>query len=386
LNTRQRLAVIRILQGHARPTPYIIFGPPGTGKTITVVESILQVQHHLAHARILACTPSNSAADLLAERLNLEIKRMLGGLVIKVTVFTHVFIDEAGQATEPESMIAVGLVMSLHGQIVLAGDPQQLGPVLRSQFAKDYGLNVSYMERLSALPLYERNENKFSNRGGYDPLLITKLLDNYRSHPSLMYLSSHMFYHGELVMKADKQLMTCLCNWSMLPNKNNFPILFHGVRGEDLREGNSPSWFNPYEVALTVKYLGSLLNNDAYTISPDDVGVITPYKKQVEKIRQTAIRHDLPKVKVGSVEEFQGQERLAIIISTVRSSESLLDLDLKYTLGFLGNQKRFNVAITRAHSLLVVIGNPHVLCQDLCWSRLIRYCINNDAYVGCDLP
>lgn len=47
----------------------------------------------------------------------------------------------------------------------------------------------------------------------------------------------------------------------------------------------------------------------------------------------------------------------------VRSNESLVGVDVRHTVGFLSNPKRFNVAITRAQALLVVVGNPHVLCQ-----------------------
>lgn len=52
-----------------------------------------------------------------------------------------------------------------------------------------------------------------------------------------------------------------------------------------------------------------------------------------------------------------------IIISTVRSSAEHIESDLKHNLGFLRNPKRFNVAVTRAQALLIIVGNPHVLAQ-----------------------
>jgi hypothetical protein len=69
-------------------------------------------------------------------------------------------------------------------------------------------------------------------------------------------------------------------------------------------------------------------------------------------------------VQVGSVEEFQGQERRIILISTVRSSHEHLEFDAKHRLGFLSNPKRFNVSITRAKALVVVVGNPAILMHD----------------------
>ena len=91
-------------------------------------------------------------------------------------------------------------------------------------------------------------------------------------------------------------------------------------------------------------------------------------------------------MKVGSVEEFQGQERRVIIISTVRSSAQFVEFDARHNLGFLANCKRFNVAITRAQALLIIIGNPHVLAQDKHWGAMLKYCIENKAYVGCPPP
>ena len=95
-------------------------------------------------------------------------------------------------------------------KVILAGDPQQLGPVLRSSLAKEHGLDMSYLERLCSLPLYRRDLEKFAEHGGYDPLLITKLVDNYRCHPAIIGLSSCMFYNDELKVKVVEKLTTTL--------------------------------------------------------------------------------------------------------------------------------------------------------------------------------
>lgn len=115
-----------------------------------------------------------------------------------------------------------------------------------------------------------------------------------------------------------------------------------------------------------------------------DIGVISPYRKQVQKIKKVLEKKNLTDIKVGSVEEFQGQERLVIIISTVRSTnEEFLKMDRDYKLGFLKNPKRFNVAITRAKALLICIGNPYMLSKDEHWNRFLQYCRQNGAYTGC---
>lgn len=97
------------------------------------------------------------------------------------------------------------------------------------------------------------------------------------------------------------------------------------------------------------------------------------------------MRRNLCLVNKGSVETFQGQERRVIIISTVRSENSLLQHDLKYNLGFVANEKRFNVAVTRAKSLLIVVGNPRVLETDTKnWLPLLRFCKSNNSWLGED--
>uniref|UniRef100_A0AAQ5ZF66 RNA helicase n=1 Tax=Amphiprion ocellaris TaxID=80972 RepID=A0AAQ5ZF66_AMPOC len=422
LNPPQREAVKRILAGECRPIPYVLFGPPGTGKTITLIEAILQVYHFLPSSRILVCTPSNSAADLICIRLHdsgylhaaslapkltsiPEVLRpysregedirhaafhrivvstcssagMFHSLGIQVGHFTHVFLDEAGQATEPESLIPISLVSERDGQIVLAGDPRQLGPIVKSKLADAFGLGVSLLERLMANSLYSRQD------WGYNPKLTTKLIYNYRSHEALLTLPSKLFYQGELRFKASKAIVDSLCQWKNLPKKS-FPLLFHGVRGTEMREGSNPSWFNPVEAVQVMLYCCQLAKKLYNPVDASDIGVIAPYKKQCEKIRVLLAKVGLSDVKVGSVEEFQGQEYLVIILSTVRSNESIQSDDLQSTLGFLSNPKRFNVAVTRPKALLLVVGNPHILIRDPCFRALLQYCFINGAYLGCDPP
>jgi helicase MOV-10 len=86
-------------------------------------------------------------------------------------------------------------------------------------------------------------------------------------------------------------------------------------------------------------------------------------------------------LKVGSVEEFQGQERLVMILSTVRVLEMHDD-----SMGFISNPNRINVALTRARALLIVIGDPHMLVTDYYWKSVLVDCIRRNAYTGCDLP
>lgn len=84
-----------------------------------------------------------------------------------------------------------------------------------------------------------------------------------------------------------------------------------------------------------------LQNHNTSTTAQDQIGVISPYNAQCGKIR-LALGGIAGKVKVGSVEEFQGQERHVIIISTVRSNTDFVLSDIRHSLGFVANPRRFN--------------------------------------------
>lgn len=306
--------------------------------------------------------------------------------------FTHVFLDEAGHAIEPMALSCFAEVAKASGGdlpvLVLAGDPKQLGPIIRSQVAKDFGLDKSLLERICECSPYQRYERDDNSRNGkkdpYDSRVMTKLVKNYRSHPAILKLPNERFYDGDLIPSADEFVINSLTNWEHLPQKG-FPLIFHGVRGKDEREGNSPSWFNPEEVQIVKEYVGLLVKGTrSNRVKPEEIAVITPYHKQAQKIRMLLRSHDYGDIKVGSVDEFQGSERRVVIISTVRSTKEYMDFDTRHQLGFLSNPKRFNVAITRAQALLIIIGNPFVLEEDNNWNSFVRHCIDNRGYTGVD--
>uniref|UniRef100_A0A1A9VAA3 RNA helicase n=1 Tax=Glossina austeni TaxID=7395 RepID=A0A1A9VAA3_GLOAU len=463
LNSIQKKAVANILRGEVYNMPYVIFGPPGTGKTVTLVESILQIFKLIPSARLLVGTPSNSSADLITTRLiecgalkmgefirlvsqnqveKEQIQEHLmpycatvdigiddtckddmivteSGLKLKcqmkylgrhrVTIgtcatlgnflqmgfppnhFTHVLIDEAGQCTEAEIMIAVAQVSKERGQVILAGDPHQLQAVVINKYALERGFSLSFLERILSRAPYERNVDSFPLTCGFDPRLVTKLLYNYRALPSILNVYNELFYNAELVpiireensreAKMLKQLDDILPQSSKRPKTHG--IFFCGIRSENMQEKDSPSWYNPYEAKNVFLMTVKLYRNN---IKPESIGIITPYMKQVKHLRNLFVDADVAMPKIGSVEEFQGQERDIILISTVRSSKEHIPSDVRHALGFIQSEKRINVAISRPRYLLIIYGNPYLLLLDSRWRTIIKYCVDNDAYLGCDLP
>ena len=92
-----------------------------------------------------------------------------------------------------------GLLRGSRGRVVMAGDPKQLGPVIRSVIAGKNGLNISLLERLmETVEMYGRDLT-----GQYDSRCITKLVQNFRSHPELLTVPKQLFYNNELDACAD---------------------------------------------------------------------------------------------------------------------------------------------------------------------------------------
>lgn len=194
---------------------------------------------------------------------------------------------------------------------------------------------------------YQMNPSDMS----YDKNYVTQLLDNFRSHPAILQFSNVLFYESKLRAKLAEPERSFGTRWNYLNNKK-FPVLFHCVKEPSkIRRGETSS-YNEGEIKLVRFYVDLLLRVgiDGERVSQKDIGIVSPYKAQLNMLRDN-LRH-AKDVEIGTAEYYQGREKKIIIISTVRS---------RVNVGFLKSEKRLNVCITRAKSLLILVGNANTL-------------------------
>ena len=199
----------------------------------------------------------------------------------------------------------------------------------------------------------KKNHSKINQ---YLSVGIFHLYENYRSHERILNIYNEMFYEGVLKARGDQTLI----RWEGLENPA-IPVLFKHVEGFERNDQDSPSWYNLEELDEIIKILNQLHKTNA--LNTKTVGIISPYSKHCEKIKK-ALEHQVfskDNIRVGSVEFFQGEESDITIISFVRSKKLYLAEDLQSNLGFIKDPKRINVAISRAKSLLIIIGNKEIL-------------------------
>lgn len=163
------------------------------------------------------------------------------------------------------------------------------------------------------------------------------------------------------------------------------------------------SLLNKDEASIVMDYIKELLlkkSDGTRVIKETDIGVVTPYRSQCQHIIDCCEAADLPDITVGTAEIFQGKEKPIIIVSTVRSGNGLgfvrdpkvcsCVLKTVFTNSHGTNSalkhffQRFNVMVTRAKCLLIIVGNPHDLCADKNWSEMITYCVDNGALIQGD--
>lgn len=446
LNDDQRRAVAAVLTATTK-RPLIIWGPPGTGKSTLAAFVIWHlVQQRPNNLHILAAAPSNTGADVLCKklgRLGLDTEQVLRLNALgrnvstvpddilqfcyttmgddgrpsfavpalskarkyKVIVttciaathlvnalrsegsggwFSHVIVDEAGEATEPETLVPLTLLREVAGSTILLGDHFQLGPLVMSRLASQLSeLEVSMIERLA-------NERFSAVRDGEDRSGLSRdalvacedyglyfLTESYRSHPAITELYSNIFYASQLAHSERAQQFSLMQFFQA--RGFSVPIILHNVVGQERRDDDSPSVYNVEELRAVQQYLVELLTDADLGLHSSEIGIITPYTKQLQFMQEQLVSSgsNFAGVECGTVEWFQGQERNVVIMSTVRCSRLADGSEAgagaeRRPIGFVADPKRLNVAISRAVAGLIIVGDLQTLASHSShWRQLI---------------
>lgn len=432
LNPTQERAVNEVLWAK---DVAVVHGPPGTGKTTTLVEAINETL--MKESQVLVCAQSNMALDWISEQLvdrginvlrignptrvndkmlgftyerrfeshpdypqlwairkairelrshrkrgderfhqkfehlkaratELEIRinsnlfdearvvasTLVGSAnrVLEGMKFGTLFIDEAAQALEAACWIPMRRVT----RVVLAGDHCQLPPMVKSIAALKAGLGKSLMERIV--------EHK--------PDVVTLLKIQYRMNEKIMKFSSDWFYHGEVESAPQTRNRGILDLDEPIEWRDSKVDDEEGDSGESF-VGESFGRINKAEAQLTLDTLEDYFKKIGKQRILDehiDVGVISPYRAQVQYLRRMIRKRESFKpyrhsISVNTVDGFQGQERDIILISLVRSND-------QGQIGFLNDLRRMNVAITRARMKLIILGDKATLCRHPFYRKL----------------
>ena len=446
LNPTQEDAVNKVLRAK---DVAIVHGPPGTGKTTTLVEAIYETLRR--ENQVLVCAQSNMAVDWISEKLvdrginvlrignptrvndkmlsftyerrfeshpdyaelwairkairdlrahrkrgdekyhqkmerlkeratelELRINAQLFGeaRVIASTLvgsashllegqkFGTLFIDEAAQALEAACWIPIRRV----SRVIFAGDHCQLPPTIKSFAAVKAGLGKTLMERIV--------ENR--------PETVTLLKMQYRMNEEIMRFSSDWFYGNQVESAPEVKYRSILdldipMTWIdtstfLLPSSGNEEQVADANLFHEEFVGESYGRINKAEAELTLLALQNYFEKIGKQRILDerlDVGVISPYRAQVQYLRHRFKRSDFfkpyrPLISINTVDGFQGQERDIILISLVRSND-------EGQIGFLRDLRRMNVAITRARMKVIILGDASTLTRHPFYKKLYDY-------------
>jgi DNA polymerase alpha-associated DNA helicase A len=295
---------------------------------------------------------------LTVKRSKVVLATLHGGASkeIHAEKFDVVIIDESCQALEAQCwiplLLANDMTTSTTTKLILAGDPYQLAPTIKSQ------RNISKPQ--SATEISTSLEMTLFSRllALHGESIKRTLTTQYRMHKSIMAFPSLALYNSRLVASASvaSRLLSTSLPYRVTATENtSIPLLFIDTQGGSFPEDprlDTPSKSNTREARIVSHHVHSLITSG---VLPHDIAVVTPYSAQVTLISEH-LRPSYPDVEVNSIDSVQGQEKEAVVLSLVRSNR-------RGEIGFLTDEKRMNVAITRARCHLCVVGDGETISR-----------------------
>ncbi|PHJ25439.1 rna-directed rna polymerase [Cystoisospora suis] len=277
-------------------------------------------------------------------------------------LFDTVVVDEASQSVEISTLIPLRLGCR---RLILVGDPRQLPATIFSRVAIQHRYSQSLFQRLEA--------------AGHK---VNMLSVQYRMHPSISKFASSTFYQNQL---RDAENIADLVQppvpWYNIPIFK--PLVFFAVNSTHMDSGTSLVNVDEANIVCQLIYLlKSVFTALGQAEWGGRVAVISPYAQQVKLIRQQikaklgVTDGSMCPIDVNTVDGFQGQEKDLVIFSAVRAEyagPTTESTNLASSVGFLADERRINVALTRGRANLWIVGNGRFLMTNYHWRCLWKY-------------
>lgn len=305
------------------------------------IDEVDAVPELLSTARVIFCTLSTAGASVLKQTRKID----------------DVLIDEAACATECEIAIPFHLRPD---RCLAVGDPLQLPPTIMSPHAAELGLARSMHDRLM-------------NDCGHDFVMLDY---QYRMKPHISSFPNNQFYDGKILDGNNVIRKDYTSRFSLRPEiPYSFVNVSEGVEFKD----SGGSYANKEEcdvVADLVEIISTL--SGGVDLDEDKLRIITFYQGQVNHLKRVLAKKGFHGVCVATVDSSQGCEADVVIVSFVRSSDKK---GVYHATGFLADDRRINVALTRARYQLVCVGNKKTLGSE--GSEVLRNLMLDAEQRGC---
>jgi DNA replication ATP-dependent helicase Dna2 len=294
-----------------------------------------------------------------------------------INSFENLIVDEASQLTEAD----LAGILCLFKKFVLIGDHKQLPAVItqndedckiQNELFKKYNINIKDLR----ISLFERlfiNAQEKDWKHSYG-----QLTDHFRMHENITRLIQSD-YDQELRAYLKKQKIK---NFPYILPENNllFPLtksrtIFIDTPAENSVKKNS----NEAKIATIIVNLFI----EYGILKPSEIGIITPFRKQITEIRKYIKEED--QLIIDTVERYQGDERKIIIFSTtipkpilIPNIKSISEYDKKKT------DRKLLVSISRAKEQLIILGNSETLLTDNNYGNLINQIKQQNGFLSQD--